>query len=205
MSGWGELAREYEARRFPPTRRLDLHGEGPAAARERALRWIQSRAHEAPGDELLLVVERGRARHRPPTPVRRAVESLLRELEGRLIEWWQIFGEGSLALRIADRPTMFVPEPAAPPAPPDDGRTAETAGAAVLATHHDIPAELLETARLAAELRRSREGLSVGLLEVLLRRIWIEAQADAMERAMPVETALDAVLAAERRRIAEEG
>ena len=54
MARLDDLAREYEARRFPPTRRLDVHGEGPTAARDRALRWIQMHAHENPGTERLL-------------------------------------------------------------------------------------------------------------------------------------------------------
>jgi hypothetical protein len=59
VAGLHDLAREYEAQRFPPTRRLDLHAEGPQVARDRALHWIQSFAHEQPGAELLLIVERG--------------------------------------------------------------------------------------------------------------------------------------------------
>ena len=204
MAGLGDLAREYEARRFPPARRLDLHGEGPLAARERALRWIQSYAHEEPGQELLLIVERGRRPGRPPTPGRGAVERLLHELQGRLIDWWQIFGEGSLALRIAADPRMHPFGPEAPDDPRDEGRTPETAGAAVLATHHDIPDELMGTASRAAELRRQREGLSVGLLDVVLRRIWIEAQAEAMGKRIDFAKALERILEEERRRAAEE-
>ena len=204
MAGLGDLAREYEARRFPPTRRLDLHGEGPLAARERALRWIQSYAHEEPGQELLLIVERGRRPGRPPTPVRVAVERLLQELQGRLIDWWQVFGDGSLALRIAADPRMH-PYGAEPRHDPrDEGRTPETAGAAVLATHHDIPEELMGIASRAAELRRHREGLSVGLLDVVLRRVWIEAQAEAMGKRIDFDRALERILAEERRKAAEE-
>ena len=203
MGGFGELARDYEARRFPPTRRLDLHGDGPGVARERALKWIQSFAHEEPGSELLLIVERGHGRRRPPTPVRREVEKLLVDLEGRLIDWWQEFAEGSLALRISDDPRMH--PFGEPPAPrPDEGRTPETAGEAMIAPELDIPGELLGLAERAAELRRDREGLSVGLLEVVLRRIWIEAQADAMSLEIGFGEALERILEAEQARAAEE-
>lgn len=203
MGGFGELAREYEARRFPPTRRLDLHGDGPGVARDRALRWIQSFAHEEPGSELLLIVERGHGRRRPPTPVRREVEKLLEGLEGRLIDWWQEFAEGSLALRVSDDPRMHPFAEPAPP-PPDEGRTPETAGAAMPPPEADIPEELLGLAERAAELRRDREGLSVGLLEVVLRRVWIEAQAEAMSREIGFGEALERILEAEQARAAEE-
>jgi hypothetical protein len=199
VPGFDNLAREYEAKRFPAGRRLDLHGEGPAAARERALHWIQSHAHEEPGAELLLIVDRAPRPGRPASPVRVAVERLLGELQGKLIEWWQEFGPGSLALRIAQEPNMF---PAAPPRvePPDEGRTPETAGTALLALHHDIPDELMELARAAAELRRDREEISVQLLDVVLRRIWIEAQAAAMTERISTERALRRILAEERER-----
>ncbi|HST62916.1 MAG TPA: hypothetical protein VLK84_29685, partial [Longimicrobium sp.] len=75
-----ELSREYEARHFPPTRRLDLQGEGPETARQRALRYIQSFAHEQPGAELLLIVERGRKPGGRRGPIRTSVEALLDEL-----------------------------------------------------------------------------------------------------------------------------
>jgi hypothetical protein len=181
-----ELAREYEARHYPPTRRLDLQGEGPQTARERALRWIQSFAHEQPGAELLLVVQRGRARK---GPVLAAVEALLAELAGGLVEWWQPFAEGSLALRIARDPRRFAPAPAAP-ALQGDGRTPETAGARYLPPQADIPAELLPLATRAAELRRTREGLGVSLGEVVLRGIWIDAQRRAFEEGVSWEEAL---------------
>lgn len=204
MAGLGDLAREYEARRFPPARRLDLHGEGPLAARERALRWIQSYAHEEPGQEVLLIVERGRRPGRAPTAVRSSVEKLLRELQGKLIDWWQVFGDGSLAVRIAADPRMNPFGPERPPDPANEGRTPETAGAAVAATHHDIPGELMGIASRAAELRRHREGISVGLLDVVLRRIWIEAQAEAMGRRITFETALERIFEEERRKALEE-
>ena len=204
MARLGDLAREYEAQRFPPTRRLDVHGEGPQAARERALRWIQSFAHEEPGQELLLIVERGRGRGRPPTPVRLSVEKLLRELEGKLIAWWQVFGEGSLAVRVAAEPTMLSAGEEPPPEPLDDGRTPETSGAGLLALHHDIPDELLPLARRAAELRRTREGISVKMTDLVLRRIWIEAQAAAMGERISFQAALEAVLRREREALEEE-
>lgn len=204
MAGLGDLSREYEARRFPPSRRLDLHGEGPGAARERALRWIQSWAHEEPGAELLLIVERGVRPGRPATPVRLAVERLLGELQGRLVAWWQLFGTGSLAVRLADDPRMTPLSADRPREPQGEGRTPETAGAAPLATHHDIPPELLDVASRAAEIRREREGISVRMMDLVLRRIWIEAQAAAMEREMDVELALEEILARERERGWEE-
>lgn len=197
MAEWRDLSREYEARRYPEARRLDLHGEGPAAARERALQWIQSHAHEEPGQELLLIVERGRRPGRPPGPVRKAVERLLVELQGRLIEWWQDFGTGALAIRIADDPRML---PQTGPAPVQtDGRTPETAGAALLAVQHDIPPELLELATRIAEARRDRERLSVGLMDVVLRRVWIEAQAEAMGERIGFGEALEKLLEREVR------
>lgn len=204
MAGLGDLAREYESRRFPPSRRLDVHGEGPAAARERTLQWIQSYAHEEPGQELLLIVERGRRRERAPGPVRVAVEKLLRELEGRLIDWWQVFGDGSLAVRVANDPRMQPLSPDRPAEPANEGRTPETAGAAVLATHHDIPDELLDIATQAAELRRDRERISVKMLDIVLRRIWIEAQAEAMSRRISFASALERIYQNERRRSYEE-
>lgn len=193
VSGLHDLAREYEAKRFPVSRRLDLHAEGPAVARDRALKWIQSYAHEEPGQELLLIVERGRRPGRPPSPVHLAVERLLRELQGGLIEWWQVFGPGSLAVKVAIEPRMVVPG-RRPAEPAGDGRTPETAGAAPLAAHHDIPDELLDLAERVAELRRDREGISVGMLDVVLRRVWIEAQAAAMAERITFEAALERLL-----------
>jgi len=204
MAGLHDLAREYEARRFPPTRRLDLHAEGPQVARERALHWIQSFAHEEPGAELLLIVERGQRPGRPASPVRAAVERLLEELRGKLIDWWQSFGPGSLAVRVSHSPRMAPMGPVSAGAPEGEGRTPETAGAAPLALHHDIPDELLDLAHRAAELRRVREGISVGMLGVVLRRIWIETQAAAMDERIPFETALRRILESERERVLEE-
>ena len=202
MTRLNDLAREYEARHFPPTRRLDLQAEGPDSARERALRWIQSFAHEEPGADLLLVVERLRP-GRGKSPVRLAVEKLLDELNGGLIEWWQPFADGSLALRVSRDPRRV---PLAGPKKPDagEGRTPETAGAAYLHPEADIPEELLPTARRAAELRRTREGLAVSLLEVVLRRLWIEAQARAMSERVSWEHALRDILRAEEAAVYED-
>lgn len=197
-----ELSREYESRHFPLTRRLDLQGEGPETGRQRALRWIQSFAHEQPGTELLLIVERGRKPGGRKGPVRVAVEKLLDELKGGLIEWWQPFAEGSLAVRIAADPHRWV----APPPRPDDpneGRTDETAGRAYLDPEADVPEELLPLARRAAELRRTREGQAVGLMPVVLREIWIEAQAAAMTDRTTWETALLAIARREEARMLE--
>lgn len=204
MAGLHDLTREYEARRFPATRRLDLHGEGPQAARERALRWIQSFAHEQPGEEVLLIVERGNRPGRPSTPVRQAVEKLLDELQGRLIDWWQYFGAGSLAVRISEMPHMRPPGTGQPGLPEGEGRTPETAGTALLALHHDIPEELSELANRTAELRRVREGISVRLIDVVLRRIWIETQAAAMDERISFEVALTRILDREREKVLEE-
>lgn len=197
MTHLGELFREYESRHYPPTRRLDLQGEGPATARDRALRWIQMHAHEQPGADLLLVLERGRRReaHRK-SPVRLAVEGMLAELTGKLLEWWQPFGPGTIAVRISAQPGMWAPAPPSKREHPD-GRTPETAGAAYVAPEADIPDELLPLARRAAELRRTREGLAVSLMEVVLRGVWIEAQALAMDRRLTFEDALDRIAAAE--------
>jgi hypothetical protein len=174
-----DLAREYEARHYPPTRQLDLQGEGPETARQRALRWIQSFAHEQPGADLLLVVERGRRVRTRKGPVRVAVEALLEELRGGLVEWWQPFAEGSLAVRLSRDPHRF-PLGTPPIADPGEGRTDATAGLAYLPPEADIPDALLPLARRAAELRRTREGQAVGLMDVVLREVWIEAQAAAM-------------------------
>lgn len=195
-----ELSREYEARHFPLTRRLDLQGEGPETARQRALRWIQSFAHEQPGVELLLIVERGRKAGGRKGPVRTSVEKLLDELKGGLISWWAPFAEGSLALRISADPHRWV----APPPRPDDpseGRTEETAGRAYLPPEEDIPEELLPLARRTAELRRTREGQAVGLMDVVLREIWIEAQVAAMTDRTDWDTALQAIARREEERM----
>ncbi|HEV2131427.1 MAG TPA: hypothetical protein VGR27_10015 [Longimicrobiaceae bacterium] len=195
MAQLNDLSREYEARRFPQAQRLDVHGEGPEAARQRALQWIQSHAHEAPGSELLLVVERGRMRR--ASPVRQAVEKLLGELTGGLIEWWQPFGPGSLVVRISLDPRLRRLPVAKVPVRGDEGRTPETANPAGLAPDRDIPPELLPLARRTAELRRTREGLAVSLLELVLRRIWIEAQAAAMSERISFEDALQRIRARE--------
>lgn len=200
MASWQELTREYEAKRFPPARRLDVHAEGPEVARRRTLQWIQSFAHEAPGSELLLIVERGRGAGRSsvPSPVRKAVEEVLAQLEGGLIRWWQQFSPGSLALQISLEPRLFPDAPVEERDPRDEGRTPETAGAVTISVIDDIPEELLPAARMAAEMRRNREGLSVGLLEVLLRRIWIEAQAVAMGERVDFADALERIVERER-------
>lgn len=197
-----ELSREYETRHFPPTRRLDLQAEGPDTARQRALRWIQSFAHEQPGTELLLIVERGRKPGGRKGPVRTAVEKLLDELQGGLIDWWQPFADGSLALRIAHQPQRWT---APPPRPedPTEGRTDETAGRAYLHPEADIPGELLPMAQRAAELRRTRELQPVGLADVVLREIWIEAQAAAMTDRTDWGTALLAITRHEEARMLE--
>lgn len=155
-------------------------------------------AHEEPGAELLLVMERGRGSAR--AGVRAAVEAMLDTLTGGLIDWWQPFTPGTVALRIAAAPRM-VPRPRAEPVPePDEGRTPETSGPAYLPPEQDIPPELLAEAMRAAELRRAREGASTGLLEVVLRRVWIEAQAAAMTEGLAWGAALRRILADEARR-----
>jgi hypothetical protein len=204
VAQWNELTREYEARRYPPTRRLDLAGEGPDTARQRALRWIQSFAHEQPGAELLLVVDRTRRPGGRKGAVLAAVERLLADLSGRLVDWWSPFGEGSLAVRVAAEPTMLVPDVRPADAGGPEGRTPETAGAAYLDPEDDIPEELLPLARRAAELRRTREGLAVSLLPVVMRELWIQAQAIAMADRVSWEDALRAVAAAEEARLLEE-
>jgi hypothetical protein len=197
-----ELSREYEARHFPLTRRLDLQGEGPETARQRALRWIQSFAHEQPGAELLLIVERGRKPGGRKGPIRTSVEKLLDELKGGLIEWWQPFAEGSLALRVAADPHRWV-KPPPRPEDPTEGRTDETAGRAYLHPEADIPEELLPLARRVAELRRTREGHPVGLMDVVLREVWIEAQAAAFTDRTDWDTALQAIARREQARLLE--
>ena len=197
-----ELAREYEARHFPPTRRLDLQGEGPDTARQRALRWIQSFAHEQPGSELLLIVERGKRPGGRKGPILVAVEKLLEELRGGLIDWWQPFAEGSLALRVSGDPRRWR-APGRVPDDPTEGRTDETAGRAYLPPEEDIPEDLLPMARRAAELRRTREGQPVGVMEVVLREIWIEAQAAAMTDRIRWETALERIAYREEARMLE--
>ena len=198
-----ELSREYEARHYPPTRRLDLQAEGPDSARERAMRWIQSFAHEEPGADLLLVVERGRP-GRGKGPVRVAVEKLLAELNGGLIEWWQPFADGSLALRVARDPRRFPGGPAKPKVPPGEGRTPETAGAGYLDPQADIPPEMLPIALRAAELRRAREGLAPSAAAVVLRGIWNDVQARCFAEGVSWARGLEEVLEAEQQAIYED-
>lgn len=195
-----ELSREYEAKHYPPTRRLDLQAEGPQTARDRALRWIQSHAHEQPGTSLLLVVDRGRKAGSRGGPVRAAVEALLDELTGGLIAWWQPFAEGSLALRVADEPRHRRGPGRAPHPDPGEGRTDDTAGRTHLDPRADVPAELLPLALRAAEMRRDRERQPVGLTDVVLREVWLEAQALAMAEELAWEDALHRVLRRERDR-----
>ncbi|MBV9773558.1 MAG: hypothetical protein JO040_06385 [Gemmatimonadetes bacterium] len=197
MTHLNELFREYESRHYPPTRRLDLQGEGAATACDRTRRWIQLFAHEQPGADLLLVLERGKRREGKKSPVRLAVEGLLNDLSGKLVDWWQPFGPGSIALRIARDPGMFRNAKGESVKDNGEGRTPETAGAAYLHPEADIPEELLPLARRAAELRRTREGLGVSVMEVVLRGIWIEAQAAAMTEGVSFETALRRIMKAE--------
>jgi hypothetical protein len=192
-----DLMRQYERARFPADRRLDVHGEGPRAARDRVLHWIQSRAHETPGEELLLIVERGRTAGRRSNAVTGAIQELLETLTGRLIDWWQPFTPGSIAFRIARDPRM-IPLPVSRAPEPGDGRTVPTSGAARPSPLDDIPAELLGMARAATELRIFREGLTVRVEEIVLREIWIEAQATAMERRIGFAEGLETVLEAEK-------
>ena len=197
-----ELSREFEARHYPPTRRLDLQGEGPETARQRALRWIQSFAHEQPGADLLLIVERTRRDHTRKGPIRMAVEKLLDELNGNLIDWWQPFAEGSIAVRVSADPHRY--RPAGPrPEEPGEGRTDETAGRVWLHPEADITEELVPLARRVAELRRTRERQAVGLMDVVLREVWIEAQAAAMTDRTDWETALQAIARREQARMLE--
>ena len=203
MSRLNELAREYEARHYPPTRRLDLQGQGPETARQRALQWIQSFAHEQPGADLLLVVERTQRRHGGKTALRIAVEKLLDELKGGLIDWWQPFAEGSLALRVSRDPHRFAPE--GPRREPEgEGRTPETAGAKYLSPRADIPEELLPLAERIAEMRRTRERMGVSMTEVVLRGLWIEAQARSMAERVSWEAALEHIRRDEEARLYDE-
>jgi hypothetical protein len=107
MTGLTYLMREYERVRYPENRRLDLQAEGPETARDRALRWIQSRAHETPGEDYLVIVARSGRPGQPPSAVEREIRSLFDELKGRLIDWWAPFAPGSLAVRIATKPSML--------------------------------------------------------------------------------------------------
>jgi hypothetical protein len=53
--------------------------------------------------------------------------------------------------------------------------------------------------RRGAELRRMREGHGVALMDTLMRRIWIAAQAAAMSGEGTVEHTLGALVEAEER------
>ena len=198
MAGMNDLMREYESKRFPIYRRLDLQGEGPRSARERALHWLQSRAHESPGEELLIIVDRGGRPGRPPSPVAAEVQKLLAELQGRLLEWWQPFAPGSYAVRLSLDPRIQRGY-TAPSALTGDGRTEETAGAARPPADQDIPAELLDSARQIVDLRLEREGLTTRIANVVLREVWIEVQAAAMENGITFEKAMAKALEAERK------
>jgi hypothetical protein len=193
MPGLGDLKREYERSRFPADRRLDLHGEGPRVARERALHWIQSHAHEEPGSELLLVAERVTRPGRPPGAVATEISKLLGELQGKLITDWSPFTPGSFAVKLSTDPRMVPP---APKKPVSNGDTKDIADPA-LAPTRDIPPELLGFAEQATELRLQREDLSRGLREVIMREIWIEVQAMAMERRLTFGQAMDRILTGE--------
>jgi len=202
VTGMKDLMREYERKRFPAERRLDLQGEGPRSARDRALHWIQSKAHENPGEDLLLVVDRVGFPGRAPSPVHVEVQKLLRDLEGRLIEWWQPFAPGSIALRTSLTPTMHLPAPRSPAERVEgEGRTEETAGAARVHPREDIPPDLLYQAERTAERRIEREGHSIRLLDVVLREVWIEVQALAMEERLTFDEAMRRVEVRERERL----
>ena len=196
MAGLQDLMREYERARYPEHRRLDLQAEGPATARDRALRWIQSRAHEEPGQDLLVIVARGVRPGQEVSRLEAEVRSLLDELQGKLIAWWAPFAPGSLAIRVADVPDM---RPGRHPTSDiaGEGRTEETSGAARPSPHVDIPPELLEFAIRVAERRIEREGLSLRIRDVVLREIWIEAQALAMERRIDFGAGLEQIMASE--------
>lgn len=201
MAGLSDLRREYERAHFPASRRLDIHGEGPSAARDRALHWIQSRAHEEPGGEFLLIVERAIRPGRPPSVVAQAVVALLQELQGKLLEWWQPFTPGTYAIRIAETPSMLPAPRPTTPGTEGEGRTADTAGAARPSPRDDIPPELLALATQVAELRMEREALSPRVGDVVLREIWIEAQALAMDRRITFEAALEILRLDETHRV----
>lgn len=188
-----DLMREYERSRYPAHRRLDVQAEGPQTARERVLKWIQSRAHEEPGEDLLLIVARGTRPGAPPPPIEVEVRKLLDGLQGKLIEWWQPFAPGSLAVRLARDPSMFHPGDRPDPHA-GDGRTRETSGVAQPPPSRDIPPELYETARRVADLRIEREGLSSRVLDVMLREVWNDAQALAMEDRRTFESSLGTLL-----------
>jgi hypothetical protein len=193
------LARSYEEGRFPPSRRLDLQAEGPDVARTRALRWIESVAHEDPGADLLLILER---RAGPPRKgsLRQSVESLLDELTGRLLDWWEPFGPGSLVVRVSASPDRFRQVVERDPRPTPAERLDEAGASGWVEPREDIPAELLPAVERIAEARRQREGLSLGLMDVMLHQIWVEVQALAMDERLTFELALEEVLGSERER-----
>ena len=203
MGDMRDLMRAYERARYPTHRRLDVQAEGPHTVRERVLQWIQSRAHEEPGEDLLLIIARGVKPGSPPASMEVEVRKLLDRLQGRLIEWWQPFAPGSLAVRLAREPSMF--HPSKQPEPEiGDGRTAETAGAARPEADRDIPPELYDIARRVTELRIEREGLSIRVFDVLLREVWNQAQVMAMEERLTFEAALNVVLDEEMKARLEE-
>jgi hypothetical protein len=135
--------------------------------------------------------------------VRVSVEKLLEELLGGLVEWWQPFADGSLALRVARDPRRWGAARAAQGA--GGGRAhSETAGAAYVPAEDDIPEEILPLARRVAEMRRTREGLGVPLLGVVMRQLWIQAQATAMSERVSFEDALTRIMRDEERRLYED-
>lgn len=192
-----DLMREYERSRYPADRRLDVQAEGPQTARERVLQWIQYRAHEEPGADLLVIVSRGTRPGALPTRVEAEVRKLLDELEGRLIEWWQPFAPGSLAVHLAAEPSMLRTTRTVQSGP-GEGRTPETAGAARPTPGQDIPPDLFDRVQAVAELRIEKEGLSSRVMDVLLREVWTEIQVRAMEERLTFETVVDSVLEEER-------
>lgn len=201
MGTWNQLMRDYEERHFPVSRRLDVHAEGPLVARDLTLRWLRSRAHEDPGSELLVIAERGVRPGREHGAVWRAVESLLNEMQGKLLDWWHPFGPGSLAIGLSRAPDVL--ERPVAKQPEGEGRTPETAGERYLATREDVPPELWDSVERIAEMRRERQGLSVGLLEVVSRRVWIDAQAAAMNQRIGFDEALQEIASVEERLFAE--
>jgi hypothetical protein len=196
LAGLHDLMREYERARYPEHRRLDLQAEGLATARDRALQWIQSRAHEEPGQDLLIIVSRSGRPGNKVSPLETEVRSLLEELQGKLIGWWEPFAPGSLAIRIADVPDMR-PRRDPDPGSRGEGRTDETSGAAPLSPQRDIPPQLLEIAIRIADKRIEREGLNPGIRDVVLREIWTEAQALAMERGIDFAAGLGRIMDSE--------
>ena len=179
---------EYEDSRFSAHQRLDLQAEGPRQAGERLLHWIQSRSHEDPGSELLVIARRGGTPGSDPVPVEREVERVLRQVDRKLIDWWHPMTPGSFALKVSDDPQMALKRRVK--VLQDDGRTADTLSAAGPDPDTDIPPDLLELARSVALLRIEREELSAGVQQLILREIWVEAQALAMEERLSFGDAL---------------